>query len=78
MDVSRSLPHAGRSFGTKEFTAADTLLTRREAAEYLRRSVPTLERWAKLGIGPLFCRMNGRVLYQLSELRRFVGADDAA
>jgi hypothetical protein len=30
----------------------DVLLTRPEAAQYLRKSEATLERWARLGIGP--------------------------
>lgn len=51
----------------------DVLLTRREAAEYLRRSVATLERWASVGSGPPAKRVGGRVLYSLSGLRTFVG-----
>ena len=51
----------------------DTFLTRREAADYLRRSVPTLERWAKLGEGPRFKKIAGKTLYSLAELRRVAG-----
>ena len=54
---------------------ADVLLTRAETAEYLRRSVPTLERWAAHGDGPP-CRMvGGRALYPLIGLRRFAGVE---
>lgn len=56
-------------------TEGDVLLTRAEAAAYLRRSVPTLERWAAVGEGPP-CRMvGGRALYQLVGLRRFAGVE---
>src|SRR4051812_47567911 len=54
----------------------DVLLTRREAAEYLRRSVPTLERWAAHGIGPPHRKVGGRVLYPLPGLRRFASGDE--
>lgn len=54
-------------------TDADVLLTRAEAAAYLRRSVPALERWARDGSGPRFSMIGGRALYPLVELRAFVG-----
>jgi hypothetical protein len=47
----------------------DTLLTRREAAQYLRKSVPTLERWAREGIGPKPVKVNRTVHYRLCDLR---------
>ena len=49
----------------------DVLLTRREAAVLLRRSVATLERWAAGGEGPPLRKIGGRVLYPLPDLRRF-------
>lgn len=55
-------------------TDADVMFTRAEAAQYLRRSVPTLERWAALGIGPTFVKVGRRPLYPLRNLRRVVGA----
>jgi hypothetical protein len=55
----------------------DVFLTRREAAEYLRKSVPTLERWAKLGIGPRWHRVGKSPLYPLAGLREFTGASVA-
>jgi hypothetical protein len=53
------------------------LLTRAEAAEFLRASVPTLERWAALGTGPEFRLVGGRALYRFTELRRFAGLEAA-
>jgi hypothetical protein len=48
----------------------DILYTRPEAAEYLRKSVPTMERWAKLGIGPKPIKVGLRgVRYTLRSLR---------
>lgn len=52
------------------------LHTRAEAAQILRTSVPTLERWGKLGIGPRFRNVGGRALYTRAELRR-VSTPDA-
>jgi hypothetical protein len=54
-------------------TDADVLLTRAEAAAYLRRSVPTLESWSRQGFGPRMVRMGRRgVRYRLSDLRRYI------
>ena len=55
-----------------EFNEADVLLTRREAAVYLRRSTATLERWSRLGTGPDFAMVESRALYPLTTLRTFV------
>jgi hypothetical protein len=56
----------------------DILYTRAEAAEYLRKSVPTLERWAKLGIGPKPLKVGPRdVRYTLRSLREAAGAQAA-
>ena len=43
---------AGDIIGTQVLDDRDILYTRREAAKYLKKSEPTLERWARLGIGP--------------------------
>jgi hypothetical protein len=52
-----------------------TLLTRREAAKYLRRSKATLDRWAWLGIGPQITRG----LYDLADLNAWLdGASEKA
>jgi excisionase family DNA binding protein len=59
-------------------TDAETFLTRAEAAEYLRVSKPTLERWARAGIGPAFTTFGHRkVLYRLSDLRAYAGVEVA-
>ena len=56
----------------------DILYTRPEAAEYLRKSVPTLERWAKIGIGPKPLKVGPRdVRYTLRSLREAAGAEAA-
>ena len=54
----------------------DVLLTRREAAVLLRRSVATLERWAAEGEGPPLRKIGGGVLYPLPGLRRFARGED--
>jgi hypothetical protein len=55
----------------------DILYTRAEAAEYLRKSVPTLERWAQLGIGPKPLKVGPRgVRYTLRSLRE-TASDEA-
>ena len=56
----------------------DAMLTRREAATYLRRTVNTLERWTALGMGPPCRKVGGKVLYPLSGVRRFAGAGQSA
>ncbi len=59
-------------------TEGDVLLTRLEAAQFLRSSVSTLERWARLGTGPVFRLVGRKALYSLTDLRRFadVQVDD--
>jgi hypothetical protein len=47
----------------------DVLLTRAEAAKYLRKSIPTLERWARLGLGPKPVKIQRAVHYRLRDLR---------
>jgi hypothetical protein len=51
----------------------DVLLTRREAARYLRTTTRTLERWAAAGTGPKETRMGPMraVTYTLRNLRAF-------
>ena len=57
----------------------DVLLTRPEAAAFLRLSVPTLERWTMLGIGPRTIRIGpkGR-RYPLAGLREYARLGEAA
>jgi len=50
------------------------LLTQSEAAEYLRISERTLERWRVAGSGPAFCKLGRRVLYQGSTLEEWIGS----
>jgi hypothetical protein len=58
---------AGRAAGILD--DRDTLVTRKEAAVYLRKSVPTMERWARDGIGPRPVKINRTVHYRLHDLR---------
>ena len=52
------------------FTPApdDVLLNQPEVARYLRVSVPTLERWRKVGIGPTPLRVGHAIRYRLSDI----------
>lgn len=53
------------------------LLTTAEAAEHLRLSPRTLERWRAEGIGPKFIKMGPRaVLYAPTELASFVARNE--
>ena len=61
--------------GTGPLVDAEIFFTRQEAAAYLRCSVPTMERWARLGTGPNFRLVGGRALYSLQDLRRFAKVD---
>jgi predicted DNA-binding transcriptional regulator AlpA len=69
---------AGAIIGTQILDDRDVLLSRREAAAFLRKSVPTLERWAKLGIGPKPIKLGGRdCFYTLHSLRAEIGREAA-
>lgn len=50
---------------------SDTI-TPREAADSLKRSVVTLERWRRLRIGPPFFRVCGRVLYSAADIAAWI------
>jgi hypothetical protein len=70
---------AGDIIGTGVLDDRDVLLTRREAAQYLRKSVDTLERWARLGIGPKPIKLGGKDnFYTLHSLRVEIGHSDEA
>jgi hypothetical protein len=56
----------------------DVLLTRPEAARYLRVTIPTLDRWAMQGVGPQQIRVANTIRYRLSTLRSFERAAKAA
>lgn len=48
------------------------LLTRKEAADYLRVKKCTLEAWATKGGGPVYIKMGRAVRYRESDLVKFV------
>jgi excisionase family DNA binding protein len=50
------------------------LLTQREAAELLRLSERTLERWRVSGSGPAFTKLGKRVLYREPDLLEWVAS----
>lgn len=45
-----------------------TLMTTKEAAEYLRHSEVTLEQWRLKGEGPRFFKPAGKVIYDQKDL----------
>jgi excisionase family DNA binding protein len=47
-------------------------LTRPEAAEILRTPIQTLAQWASQGRGPRYARVGRKVLYERSEIERFI------
>jgi predicted site-specific integrase-resolvase len=47
------------------------LITRRAAAEQLGRHPHTLARWANQGYGPVPVVLNGKWMYQVSDIARF-------
>lgn len=67
---------AGREAGMLD--DRDILVTRKEAAVYLRKSVPTLERWARDGIGPRPVKIQRTVHYRLCDLRAASGNGGAS
>jgi hypothetical protein len=68
---------AGDIVGTQVLDDRDILYTRKEAAAYLKKSEPTLERWAAQGI--LIPRKVGprSVRYTLRQLREAAGTEAA-
>jgi len=47
-------------------------LTKAQAADFLGVSVPTLDRWNRLGMGPVRTKIGKRVLFQLDALNAWV------
>lgn len=48
------------------------VITPRDTAALLNRSIPTLERWRRLRIGPPFFRLCGRVLYDTADVTAWI------
>lgn len=56
-------------------TAADALpelATRRQVAEFLQTSVPTLARWAGEGSGPRFIKLGSSVRYRRADVLAWI------
>ena len=47
-------------------------LTPAEAAKILQVSTSTLNRWRRLGTGPRFCKLPGRIRYMPSDVYQFM------
>lgn len=54
---------------------SEDLLTRDEAAQWLRVDAGTLRNWATRGRGPRFSRLIGRVVYRREDLEEWVAAN---
>jgi len=48
------------------------LLTERQAAAWLRHSLPTIRRWRRVGNGPKFVRFGRLIFYRLEDLDAFL------
>ncbi|QGT55152.1 hypothetical protein SEA_FORZA_191 [Gordonia phage Forza] len=47
-------------------------MTIQEVADYLRLSIPTLNKWRSAGGGPIFIKLGGSVRYRESDVVDFV------
>lgn len=57
---------------TFQIAPGKSLLTAKQAAEYLHVREQTLNNWRQIGRGPRFVRMGRLIRYRLSELDKFV------
>lgn len=57
-----------------EIPQRERRLTRKQAAEYLGVSVPTLARWASKGSGPSYYVIGGQARYRIPDLDNYVEA----
>ncbi len=55
-------------------TQVAVLMTRNEAAEFLRLKPQTLAAWATRGTGPKVCKIGSKALYRLEDLQNFITA----
>lgn len=60
---------------TASARSSEDLLTRDEAAQWLRVDAGTLGNWATRGRGPRFSRLIGRVVYRREDLEEWVAAN---
>ncbi len=56
----------------QKFKQSEVLLTRIEAAAFLRLKTQTLAAWATRGTGPRICKMGRKVLYRLEDLQAYI------
>lgn len=62
----------GLSLPAEAMPATAAWLSRKQAAEYMQISVPTLARWAMLEIGVPFSKFGGVVRYKKSDCDDFM------
>lgn len=51
---------------------SEVLMTRREAAVFLRLKPQTLAVWATRGNGPKVCKVGRKALYRLNDLQEYI------
>ncbi len=51
-----------------------TMYTRKQAAEFLGVSVPSLARWASLGNGPAYYKLGRHARYRRDDLNAFMAS----
>lgn len=61
---------------TQEVDVNERLLTTREAADYLRRSHRTLQKWRELRCGPTCIAMGNLYLYRKADLDAWVSSHE--
>jgi excisionase family DNA binding protein len=49
-------------------------MDRKQAAEYLGISIPTLARWASTGNGPTYYKLGRKVRYNPTDLDQFISS----
>lgn len=65
---------AAQTAPSKASPPAQHFLTQREAADFLRLSERTLERYRRTGTGPAFVKLGRRVVYRIADLTAFTEA----
>lgn len=55
-----------------EYVMTNDICTTLEAADYVRMSKPTLERFRVTGGGPIYCKLGGSVRYRKVDLDSWV------
>lgn len=59
---------------SQKYPDTDMLMTRNEAANYLRLKLQTLAVWAARGTGPKVCQVGRKALYRLGNLQEYIAS----